>query len=123
MIQYDTTEPNATATISVEIDLSLPITQDLINIVEGKLRVIESQINQLNTRCDILIKQIRALSNTYNSLSYEERKKAEVKITKLCINYEVTTVKIWALNFQYADTNDRLEKLKSDKKIFINNLI
>lgn len=123
MIQYDTTEPNATATISVEIDLSLPIVHDLINIVEGKVKVLESQVSQLNTKCDTLIKQIRALANTYNSLSYEEKKKAEVKITKLCINYEVTTVKIWTLNFQYGAINDRLEKLKSDKKIFINNLI
>lgn len=123
MIQFETPERNAIQTISIEVDVNLSLSKDLINIAENKVKLLESQANQINARCHTIIRQLRAFANTYNNLSKEEKLKAEIKITKLTINYESTITKLWIINFQYADLRDRIEKLKTTKKIFISDLI
>jgi flagellar biosynthesis chaperone FliJ len=123
MIQFETPEQNATQTMSVEVDINLAIVKDLINIAENRVKLLENQANQINARCYTIIRQLRALANTYNNLSKEERLKAETRITKLTINYENAITRLWTINFQYSDLNDRIERLKTTKKIFISDLI
>jgi hypothetical protein len=122
MIQFETSADNAKVTLSVIVNTESELVQDLLNQAENKVRLLQKQYEAFQAQANTRIKKIRAIANTFNQLSHEEKQKAEITITKLCLQYENIMTKAWQAGFMWGYMEERITKIKSERKIYISNL-
>lgn len=124
MLAYTTTESGAIRTIQIDIATNPnDLEKDLREIVAQRIKTMQLEIYVIEANAVIAKKRLDALANTYNNLSYEEKLRAETRITKLSIQIIRLINRISRLSTLKTLIENRLRQYDQSKAINISNFI
>lgn len=124
MLSYGVTETGAIRTIDINIDTaSTDLDKDLREITAQKVKTLQREINLIETNAVIIKKRLNALANTFNSLSYEEKLRAEIRITKTSIQLVRLINKLAITTRIKSVIEGRLRHYDNSKEIKISSFI